>query len=230
MEKASSEPRTNSNLFLIVKAISKRHFLLSKVLQSIHDENRAIWLLVTISILVSRRILNIQNVLQNLILLVAEDEEEESKEELERYKNQLISLQSSFRKANVQSQLLISSKNKEELFYSNPANMEVRSRQGKGKEDLIKMSTNVTENLRNLTQSMANIVEQSKGTLEVLEQSSRAVTENQDELKVMGGALVTTKKLVSRYVRKENTTTIITIFAALAFFLACVYVIQKRLF
>lgn len=42
------------------------------------------------------------------------------------------------------------------------------ARQGKGKEDLIKMSTNVTENLRNLTQSMANIVEQSKGTLEVL--------------------------------------------------------------
>lgn len=62
-----------------------------------------------------------------------------------------------------------------------------------------------------------------------LEQSSRAVTENQEELKVMGGALVTTKKLVSRYVRKENTTNILTLLAFLAFVFACFYVFLKRL-
>lgn len=77
-------------------------------------------------------------------------------------------------------------KNKAELFYSNPAEMEVRSRylyidnfvttllyfittrQTKSKEELIKMSSNVTGNLRNICQSMASVLEQNRNTLEVL--------------------------------------------------------------
>ncbi|XP_046441805.1 vesicle transport protein SEC20-like [Daphnia pulex] len=159
-----------------------------------------------------------------------EDEDGELSEDVNLFKNQLKSLQSAFRKANVQCQLTVSLKNKAELFYSNPEDMEVRSRQTKSKEELIKMSTNVTANLRSISQSMASVLEQNRGTLEVLAQSSHAVSDNQDEFKVMGSALTTTKKLVSRFGRRETTDLILIILALAAFFAACVYVIQKRMF
>nr|SVE82198.1 EOG090X0EO1 [Daphnia magna] len=163
---------------------------------------------------------------------VAKDEDEDGDlaEDVNLFKNQLTSLQSAFRKANVQCQLTVSMKNKAELFYSNPEEMEVRSRQTKSKEELIKMSTNVTANLRNISQSMASVLEQNRGTLEVLAQSSNMVCDNQDEFKVMGSALITTKKLVSRFGRRETTDLILIILALAAFFAACVYVIQKRMF
>ena len=41
-------------------------------------------------------------------------------------------------------------------------------RQTKSKEELIKMATNVTANLRSISQSMASVLEQNRGTLEVL--------------------------------------------------------------
>jgi protein transport protein SEC20 len=46
----------------------------------------------------------------------------------------------------------------------------------------------------------------------------------------MGSALTTTKKLVSRFGRRETTDLILIILALAAFFAACVYVIQKRMF
>nr|CAG4642083.1 EOG090X0EO1 [Eurycercus lamellatus] len=159
-----------------------------------------------------------------------EDEDGELMDEVELYKSQLTSLQTSFRKANAQSQLTINLKNKSELFYSNPTEMELRSRQGKSKDDIIKMSTNVTANLRSICQSMASVVEQNKGTLEVLAQSSQTVTDTQEEYKVMGSALVSTKKLVSRFGRRETTDLIMIVLALTVFFAACVYVIQKRMF
>nr|SVE76052.1 EOG090X0EO1 [Daphnia hispanica] len=159
-----------------------------------------------------------------------EDDDGELAEDVSLLRNQLTNLQSAFRKANVQCQLSVSMKNKAELFYSNPEEMEVRSRQTKSKEELVKMSTNVTANLRNISQSMASVLEQNRGTLEVLAQSSNAVCDTQDEFKVMGSALTTTKKLVSRFGRRETTDLILIILALAAFFAACVYVIQKRMF
>nr|SVE87046.1 EOG090X0EO1 [Daphnia similis] len=159
-----------------------------------------------------------------------EDDDGELAEDVSLFRNQLTSLQSAFRKANVQCQLTVSMKNKAELFYSNPEEMEIRSRQTKSKEELIKMSTNVTTNLRNISQSMASVLEQNRGTLEVLAQSSNTVSDTQDEFKVMGSALITTKKLVSRFGRRETTDLILIVLALAAFFAACVYVIQKRMF
>nr|CAG4636556.1 EOG090X0EO1 [Eubosmina coregoni]SVE70091.1 EOG090X0EO1 [Eubosmina coregoni] len=164
------------------------------------------------------------------VLAKEEDDEGEVADDVELYKSQLATLQASFRKANVQCQLNVNLKNKSELFYSDTANMEVRSRQGRNKEDLIKMSSNVTSNLSKLANQLANVVEQSRGTLDILAQSSQTVTENQEEFKVMGSALTTTKNLVSRFGRRETTDMILIVLALIVFFTACVYVIQKRMF
>ena len=61
-------------------------------------------------------------------------------------------------------------------------------------------------------------------------ESSKTVTDTQEEYKVMGSTLVSTKKLVSRFGRRETTDLIMIILALCAFFAACVYVIQKRMF
>nr|CAG4643537.1 EOG090X0EO1 [Ilyocryptus agilis] len=116
------------------------------------------------------------------------------------------------------------------LHKSQLMNLQSSFRRAKSKEDLIDMSTNVTSNLRNVSQTMASVVEQSKNTLEVLAISSQAVTDNQDEFHVMGSAIGTAKKLVSRYGRRETTDMILIVLALIAFFAACVYVIQKRMF
>nr|SVE84755.1 EOG090X02LT [Daphnia pulex] len=57
------------------------------------------------------------------------------------------------------------------------------------------MSSNATGNMRSISQLNASVPEQNKGTVETLAQSSHAVSDTQDEFKVMGSAL-TTKKLV----------------------------------
>lgn len=46
----------------------------------------------------------------------------------------------------------------------------------------------------------------------------------------MGSTLNSTKKLVSRFGRRETTDLILIILALAAFFAACLYVIQKRMF
>lgn len=113
----------------------------------------------------------------------------------------------------------------------------------------MKMSTNVTGNLHNICQSMANVLEQNRSTLEVLgminfcwplifkiggicifhtAQSSNTVTDTQDEYKVMGSTLNSTKKLISRYGRREMTNIILFLLSVLAFLATCLYVIVQR--
>ena len=61
-------------------------------------------------------------------------------------------------------------------------------------------------------------------------QSSQVVTDTREEYKTMGNVISSTKKLVSRYGRRETTDLILIFLAVCLFFAACVYVIQKRVF
>nr|CAG4645156.1 EOG090X0EO1 [Leptodora kindtii] len=158
------------------------------------------------------------------------DEDGEFKEDIELYKGQLTSLQSSFRKSNIQTQTAINMKNKSELFYSNVGEMEIHARKSKGKDELVKMAKSTTANLSSISQLLANTVEQSRTTLEVLAQSSQTITDTNEEYKVMGSAIQSTKKLVSRYARRETTDMILIVLSGLLFFSACIYVITKRMF
>jgi protein transport protein SEC20 len=56
------------------------------------------------------------------------------------------------------------------------------------------------------------------------------VSDTQEEFKVMGSAIASAKKLVSRYGRREVTDTILIALAACLFFACCVYVFLKRVF
>nr|CAG4650525.1 EOG090X0EO1 [Sida crystallina] len=154
----------------------------------------------------------------------------EYRSEFKILKHLLVTLQASFRKANIHSQMNINLKNKSELLYNNSAEMEVRSRKGKSQDDVIKMSKSMTSQLSDISQHLASIIDQSKNTVETLVQSSQTVSDTQEEFKVMGSAIVTAKKLVSRYGRREVTDMILIVLAACFFFACCVYVILKRMF
>nr|CAG4649727.1 EOG090X0EO1 [Scapholeberis mucronata]SVE93912.1 EOG090X0EO1 [Scapholeberis mucronata] len=171
---------------------------------------------------------HLKKLIEEFEKLAKEDDDREWSEDVNLFRTQLTSNQVSFRNASNHCLFTLNTKNKNELFYSNPAEPEVRSRKNKSQEELMKMSTNVTGNLHNICQSMANVLEQNRSTLEVLAQSSNTVTDTQDEYKVMGSTLNSTKKLIARYGRKEMTNFVLFLLAVLAFFATCLYVIVQR--
>lgn len=57
--------------------------------------------------------------------------------------------------------------------------------------------------------------------------SSHKVTDTHEELKSMGGIIHQSRKLLSKYNRREFTDKVL-IFLALAFFFACVLYVMKR--
>jgi len=57
---------------------------------------------------------------------------------------------------------------KNELFYCSPDTDGMRNRSKNSKEELIKISSSTTAKLASISQEVANIVDQSKNTLDVL--------------------------------------------------------------
>ncbi|KAG8224246.1 hypothetical protein J437_LFUL001625 [Ladona fulva] len=142
-----------------------------------------------------------------------------------------------FRKANIACQLEIEKKNKELLFEGSSGS--AVTRRVKDKENLTKYSSEVTENLLSISRHLAETTQRSANTLETLVllipfvflvNSSTAVHSTRDEFSNMGSLLGQSRKLLTKYGRRECTDKVLILFA-FAFFLACVvYIIKKRLF
>nr|CAG4652210.1 EOG090X0EO1 [Triops cancriformis] len=137
--------------------------------------------------------------------------------------------QITFRKANIAAQMVIEQKSKEALFYCDtPTTKPKRTLQAK--EELVKSTSTATDNLLAISQHLACVVEQSKDTLHSLANSSQAIKDNQEEFKGMGSVINSSRKLVSKYGRRDLTDKILLFFALCFFFACCLYVVQKRLF
>lgn len=155
-------------------------------------------------------------------------------EELNGYRHQHEINSISLRKANASSQKLIASKARERLFMdsnSDDSSSNLRNRSSKlNKEILSKQSISITDNLKSVSRMLAEQVSQSEQTLHSLIDSSATATETQEEFKTMGNVINYSKKILTKYGRREITDKVL-IFLALAFFFACVlYVVMKRLF
>lgn len=139
-----------------------------------------------------------------------------------------------FRKANIKSMLAIERFNKEELL--KPSSEEaatgaaVRQRQKRDKAGLVKMSTNITDQLLTISRQLADTTQRSADTLDTLATSSVSVQGTQDELLTTSSTISQSGKLLAKYGRREFTDKVL-LFFAFAFFIACVlYIVQKRLF
>ncbi|KAJ8984829.1 hypothetical protein NQ317_013028 [Molorchus minor] len=87
--------------------------------------------------------------------------------------------------------------------------MVLRNRQKRDKESLVKMSSNVTDQLLSISRQLADTTQRSANTLETLVTSSDSVTGTQDELKVTSGAINQSGKMLAKYGRREFTDKIL---------------------
>uniref|UniRef100_A0A3P8SYA9 BCL2 interacting protein 1 n=1 Tax=Amphiprion percula TaxID=161767 RepID=A0A3P8SYA9_AMPPE len=98
------------------------------------------------------------------------------------------------------------------------------------KEGLAQTTSDITENLMNISRMMAQQVQQSEESITSLATSSRTIQETNEEFKTMTGTIQLGRKLITKYNRRELTDKLL-IFLALALFLATVlYILKKRLF
>lgn len=131
------------------------------------------------------------------------------------------------RKANLVVQKDIDDRSKASLMSGG----QVRQRGGRAdKETLMRSTSGMTENLFSISRMMADQVKHSENALDLLVGTSGVISESQEESRQMGSALMQSKKLLTKYGRREMTDRVL-IFLALLFFFACVlYVLKRRLF
>ena len=152
--------------------------------------------------------------------------------ELEGFRAQVEANYLSLKKASAFSAQAIEKRMQQDLFARKEAAPEDEGtrRRRLDKESLSKKASGLTEDLLSISQMMAAQVTVSEQSLNSLISSSAVVTETQEEFKNMGSLLVQSRKLLSKYGRREITDRVL-IFLALAFFFACcLYVVLKRLF
>ena len=65
--------------------------------------------------------------------------------------------------------------------------------------------SNVTDNLLAISRQLADTVERSKQTVGSLEGTSKTVEELGDEYRMMGGVIGQSRKLITKYARREFT-------------------------
>ncbi|KAM9795466.1 vesicle transport protein SEC20-like [Neosynchiropus ocellatus] len=169
--------------------------------------------------------------IQDLEQMAMEQDKESDKQELmglvERHRKQMMSNQTAWRKANLACKLSIDNMEKQDLFSGEDSVVKQRKLT---KEGLAQTTSDITENLMNISRMMAQQVQQSEESMTTLATSSRTIQETNDEFKTMTGTIQLGRKLITKYNRRELTDKLL-IFLALALFLATVlYILKKRLF
>ncbi|XP_005719670.1 vesicle transport protein SEC20 [Pundamilia nyererei] len=180
---------------------------------------------------VKKNFLSLRLRIQDFEQMAMEQDKESDKQALmtqvEGHRKQMLSNQTTWRKANLASKLTIDNMEKQALL--NGADDSVRQRK-MAKEGLAQTTSDITENLMSISRMMAQQVQQSEETITSLATSSRTIQETNDEFKTMTGTIQIGRKLITKYNRRELTDKLL-IFLALALFLATVlYILKKRLF
>lgn len=174
---------------------------------------------------------NLRQRIQDFEQMALEQDRESDKHTLlsqvDGHRKQMLSNQTAWRKANLASKLSIDNMEKQALL--NGSDSAVRQRK-MTKEGLAQTTSDITENLMNISRMMAQQVQQTEETITSLATSSRTIQETNEEFKTMTGTIQLGRKLITKYNRRELTDKLL-IFLALALFLATVlYILKKRLF
>eukprot|EP00062_Callorhinchus_milii_P020643 gi/632976521/ref/XP_007904841.1/ PREDICTED: vesicle transport protein SEC20 [Callorhinchus milii] len=169
--------------------------------------------------------------IQDLEQMAKEQDRESDKQallaEVANHRKQMLSNQTTWRKANLACKLAIDNSEKDELLHAGDSSLRQRKMT---KEGLVQTASSITESLMSISRMMAQQVEQSEESVQSLATSSRTVQETNEEFKAMTGTIQLGRKLITKYNRRELTDKLL-IFLALALFLATVvYILKKRLF
>ena len=180
---------------------------------------------------VSNKFREVKNKLNDLEKLAMEQDKETSKinilKAVESNRKQVNSIQSMLREANLTCQLHMEM-NTEKLLKDDDSMR--RRAVVVNKENAVSTSSNVTQNLMTLAQMMSDQVKLTEQTMGNLVSSSQQIGETQEELKNASGHIYNSKKLLTKYGRRELTDKLLILLALIFFFCTVLYVIRKRLF
>jgi len=149
---------------------------------------------------------------------------------VEKHREQLTACQRQFRLANVKAMTALETKSSRDLFESNSEGGSNNVRNRRDKEQMVTDYSNVTNSLTAISRQLADTVERSKQTVTSLEGTSKTVDELGDEYRMMGGVIGQSRKLITKYARREFTDKILIAFALAFFFAVVLYILRKRLF
>jgi len=125
--------------------------------------------------------------------------------QVESHREQLASCQRQFRVANVKAMTALETQSSKDLFKSANEGGRAGLRNRKDKEQMVAEHGSITNNLMAISRQLAETVEKSKQTVNSLEGTSRTVEEVREEHKMMGGVIGQSKKLITKYGRREFT-------------------------
>ena len=103
-----------------------------------------------------------------------------------------------------QAMTALETKSSRDLFKSSSQG-EGSLRNRRDKEQMVTDYSNVTNSLMSISRQLADTVERSKQTVTSLEGTSKTVEELGDEYKMMGGVIGQSRKLITKYARREFT-------------------------
>ncbi|XP_077992548.1 vesicle transport protein SEC20-like [Glandiceps talaboti] len=216
---------------LCVQEIVKHDLQVKALIQDIRETADTEDKLNEINSKIKEKIQVLRNRIEDLERLAKEQDKETDKvnilNDVDNHRKQLHSTQTALRKANLACKLAMDRTAKEDLM-SGGTNPEIRKR--KNKESLAKTATNITENLMNISRMMASSVEQSEETMHTLVTSSKTLQGTHEEFKGMQGVIHTSRKLLTKYNRREITDKLLIILALAFFFATVLYILKKRLF
>merc|ERR1719430_2737551 len=150
--------------------------------------------------------------------------------QVESHREQLASCQRQFRVANVKAMTALETQSSKDLFKSANEGGRAGLRNRKDKEQMVAEHGSITNNLMAISRQLAETVEKSKQTVSSLEGTSRTVEEVREEHKMMGGVIGQSRRLITKYGRREFTDKVLIIFALAFFFGVVLYILRKRLF
>lgn len=200
------------------------------LIQDIRDCSGPLSELTELNTKVKEKFQQLKQRIQELEQSAREQDKESEKQlllqEVENHKKQMLSNQTSWRKANLTCKLAIDNLEKAELLQGGDS---LRQRKTT-KESLAQTSSSITESLMGISRMMSQQVQQSEEAMQTLVSSSRTLLDANEEFKSMSGTIQLGRKLITKYNRRELTDKLL-IFLALALFLATVlYIVKKRLF
>lgn len=233
MSSAKKQSSNASAIRICQQDIVKHDLHVKAFVQDIRECSGPIAVLTTLNLQVSEHMRAMKAAVEELQRIAHEQDLERDKltilGEVEKYRKQITSNQTALRKANLMCQNELDRRNRDVLFLrdSDPK-PEVRARADK--EGLARQSSNVTDSLFALNSMISMQVKHSEETLGTLVSSSSNITDTSEELKNMGGIIKQSRKLLSKYGRREFTDRILIVLAVIFFFICVWYVVRKRMF
>merc|ERR1712029_14108 len=163
--------------------------------------------------------------------------------DVENHADQITSLQASFKQSNMRCISRLDASGRDllmggaggsdggtsETSSADPSN-EVRQRQRKqmDREEAVRQSGQATDKLAAISRQLADTVERSSVTVGTLAESSATVTETRDEFAGLGSIVGQSRRLITKYARRETTDKVLILFATAFFFAVVFYILRKR--